>query len=252
MAQIPVGLQLYSVREQLKADFTGTVSAVASMGYAGVELAGYGGMTASDLRKLLDGLGLRVAGDHVGFDRLEHQLDEAIAFNKEIGSQYVVCPSVPEARRRDAAGWKQLAQTLNEIGRKCSEQGLSFCYHNHAFEFAPLDGSNGFTLLYENSDPRYVKMELDMFWAIKGGDNPANILQRYAGRCPIVHLKDMTGDTEQTFAEVGEGVLNFQEVFQAAATGGVTWYVVEQDRCKRPPLESVQLSLQHLKEWGMV
>jgi sugar phosphate isomerase/epimerase len=251
VAQIPVALQLYSVRDQLKADFTGTVSAVAKMGYAGVELAGYGGMTATELRKLLDDLGLRVAGDHVGLDRLEQQLDAAIAFNQEIGSPYVVCPFAPEGRRKDAAGWQQLVQTFNEIGRKCAEQGLGFCYHNHAFEFAPLDGSNGFTTLYENADPRYVKMELDMYWALKGGDNPASILRRYAGRCAIVHLKDMTGDAEQTFAEVGEGVLNFQDVFQAASTGGVTWYVVEQDRCKRPPLESVQLSLQHLKEWGM-
>lgn len=252
MAQLPVGLQLYSVREQLKEDFAGTVRAVGQMGYAGVELAGYGGLSAKELRHLLDDVGLRVAGDHVSLDRLEHQLDEAIAFNQEIGSPYIVCPFAPEGRRRDAAGWQQLAATLNEIGRKCSEQGLGFCYHNHAFEFTPLDGSNGFTLLYENSDARYVKMELDMFWATKGGDAPSAILQRYAGRCPIVHLKDMTGDDEQTFAEVGEGVLNFQDVFQAAATGGVVWYVVEQDRCKRPPLESVQLSLQHLREWGMV
>lgn len=221
------------------------------MGYAGVELAGYGGMNASDLHSFLESLSLKVAGDHVSLDRLEHQLDEVITFSKEVGIPNVVCPSVPAGRRQDAAGWQQLAGTLNEIGRKCVDQGLSFCYHNHNFEFAPAGDSNGFTLLYANSDPRYVKMELDMFWAQKGGDNPAGILQRYPGRCPIVHLKDMTGDDEQTFAEVGEGVLNFQQVFQAAATGGVTWYVVEQDRCKRPPLESVQLSLQHLREWGM-
>jgi sugar phosphate isomerase/epimerase len=246
-----VGLQLYSVRDQLKEDFAGTVRAVAQMGYAGVELAGYGGLNAGDSRRLLDDVGLRVAGDHVSLDRLEHQLDEAIAFDKEIGCPYVVCPFAPEARRRDAAGWQQLAGTLNEIGRKVVEQGLEFCYHNHAFEFTPLDSGNGFTLLYANTDPRYVKMELDMFWATKGGDAPAAILQRYAGRCPIVHLKDMTGDDEQTFAEVGEGVLNFQDLFQAAPIGGVAWYVVEQDRCRRPPLESVQLSLQHLREWGM-
>jgi sugar phosphate isomerase/epimerase len=252
VAKIPVGLQLYSVRDQLKEDFQGTVRAVAQMGYAGVELAGYGGLNAKELRALLDGLGLQVAGDHVGFDRLEHQMDDVIVFSKELGTTYVVCPAVPAARRQDAAGWKQLAGTLNEIGKKCVDQGLQFCYHNHNFEFASVDGSNGFTLLYANSDPRYVKMELDMYWAQKGGDNPAAILQRYPGRCPIVHLKDMTGDAEQTFAEVGEGVLNFQQVFAAAATGGVAWYVVEQDRCRRPPLESVQLSLQHLREWGMV
>ena len=251
MPKIPVGLQLYSVREQLKEDFQGTVRAVAQMGYAGVELAGYGGMGAEELRSFMESLGLKVAGDHVSFDRLENHLDEVITFSKEVGIPYVVCPAVPAARRQDAAGWQQLAATLNEIGRKCVEQGLDFCYHNHAFEFAPIDGTNGFTLLYGNSDPRYVKMELDMFWAHKGGDDPANILQRYAGRCPIVHLKDMTGDDEQTFAEVGEGVLNFQHIFQAASLGGVAWYIVEQDRCKRPPLESVQLSLQHLKEWGM-
>ncbi len=251
MAQLPVALQLYTVRDQLKEDFAGTIQAVGRIGYGGVELAGYGGLAAADLRHVLDDAGLRVAGDHVGLDRLEQQLDEVLAFSQAVGNHYVVCPFVPEARRKDAAGWKQLATSFNAIGQKCAERGLEFCYHNHAFEFTPVDGTNGFTLLYDNADPRYVKMELDMFWAKKGGDDPAAILNRYAGRCPIVHLKDMTNDAEQTFAEVGEGVFDFQEVFKAAATGGVAWYVVEQDRCRRPPLESAQLSLQHLREWGM-
>lgn len=250
MAEIPVALQLYTVRDQLKEDFPGTMRAVAQIGYTGVELAGYGGLTARDLRRLLHDLSLRVAGDHVSLDRLENQLDAVLDFSQEIGNHYVVCPFVPEARRKDAAGWLQFAASLNEIGRKVTERGLAFCYHNHAFEFEPLDGSNGFRILYENSDARYVQMELDMFWAKKGGDDPAAILRRYPGRCPIVHLKDMTGDAEQTFAEVGEGVLGFEPVFGAATSGGVAWYVVEQDRCRRPPLESAQLSLRHLREWG--
>lgn len=250
MANIPVALQLYTVREQLKDDFAGTVRDVAEMGYTGVELAGYGGLSGRELRRLLDDLGLRVAGDHVSLDRLENQLGAALDFAQEIGNQYVVCPFVPEGRRKDADGWRQFAATLNEIGRQVTDRGLHFCYHNHAFEFTPMDGSNGFALLYDNTDARNVQMELDMFWAKKGGDDPAAILRRYPGRCPIVHLKDMTGDAEQTFAEVGEGVLDFNPVFAAAATGGVEWYVVEQDRCRRPPLESAQLSLRHLREWG--
>ena len=251
MAKIPVALQLYTVRDELRKDFVGTVRAVAAMGYAGVELAGYGGLSATELRHLLDDLGLRVAGDHVGLDRLEGQLDAVLDFSQEIGNAYVVCPSAPEARRRDAAGWRSLASALSAVGRTCEQRGLHCCYHNHAFEFAPVDGSNGFTLLYDNADPQALKMELDAFWAKKGGEDPAAILRRYPGRCPIIHLKDMTADAQQTFAEVGEGTMDFQSIFQAAPTAGVAWYVVEQDRCARPPLESAELSLKHLREWGI-
>lgn len=251
MAKIPVALQLYTVRDQLKEDFPGTVRAVAALGYAGVELAGYGGLSAPELKRLLSELGLRVAGDHVSLDRLEGELDAALDFCQEIGAEHIVCPFLPPARRQGADAWKAIASTLNGIGERCSRRGLPFCYHNHAFEFDPVDGSNGFRLLYEHSDPRYVQMELDVFWAKKGGEDPAAILQRYPGRCPILHLKDMTADAEQTFAEVGEGTMDFQSLFAAAPTGGVRWYIVEQDRCRRPPLESAKLSLQHLREWGI-
>lgn len=249
MAKIPVALQLYTVRDQLKEDFAGTVRAVAAMGYVGVELAGYGGLSAPELKRLLSDLGLRVAGDHVGLDRLEGQLDAALDFCQEIGAEHVVCPFLPPNRRQGADAWKALASTLNGIGERCAARGLPFCYHNHAFEFEPVDGSNGFQLLYEQTDPRNVLMELDAFWAKKGGKDPAAILQRYPGRCPLLHLKDMTADAEQTFAEVGEGTMDFQALFAAAPTAGVRWYIVEQDRCRRPPLESAQLSLQHLREW---
>ena len=251
MDQRPVALQLYTLREQLKEDFAGTLRAVARIGYAGVELAGYGGLGAGEIKALLGDLGLRVAGDHVALNRLEGDLDAALDFAQEIGNQYVVCPSVPEARRRDAAAWRQLAGALDGIGRRCRERGLHFCYHNHAFEFAPMDGSDGFALLFDNTDPQAVQMELDAYWAQKADRDPAAILRRYPGRCPIVHLKDMAADVEQSFAEVGEGTMNFQAIFDAADTAGVAWYVVEQDRCKRPPLESVELSLRHLREWGM-
>lgn len=251
MANIGVALQLYTVRDQLRDDFAGTLKAVAQMGYPAVELAGYGGRSAKELKQLLDDLGLRVAGDHVGIDRLEQDLGAVIDTSMELSNRYVVCPFVPESRRRDEAGWRQLATTLSTIGQKCGERGVQLCYHNHAFEFEPVDGTNGFELLFANSNPRYVQMELDVFWAKKGGDDPPAIMSRYPGRCPIVHLKDMTADQQQTFAEVGEGTMDFQSIFRAAPTGGASWYVVEQDRCSRPPLESAQLSLRHLREWGI-
>ncbi|MCL4540976.1 MAG: sugar phosphate isomerase/epimerase [Chloroflexi bacterium] len=251
MSKLPVALQLYTLREQLAADFTGVIKRVGQMGYMGVELAGYGGLSAEALKELLDEAGLRIAGDHVGLDRLENQLDGVIAFSKAIGNDTVVLPAVPAQRRGDLAGWRSLADELTHIGERFVDQGLTFCYHNHAWEFAPLDGTDGFHVLFGESDPRYVKIELDTFWAKKGGFDPVALMREFSGRVPLLHLKDMTADEEATFAEVGEGTMDFQAIFQAATVAGARWYIVEQDRCRRSPLESVAISLRHLREWGI-
>ncbi len=251
MAKIPVALQMYTLREAMQQDFEGTIRRVAALGYAGVELAGYGGLSGRELHALLESVNLRVAGDHVALSRLEQDLDGVIALAKELGNTYVVCPAVPQDRRNSAEAWKALAGVFDHVGRQCASNGLQFCYHNHAFEFEPIGNSNGFDILYGSTDPANVKMELDMFWAVKGGREPATILNHYTGRVPLIHLKDMTKDAAQTFAEVGEGSLDFQSIFNLAHTAGIRWYIVEQDRCQGDPFESVATSLKHLRTWGI-
>ncbi len=251
MPKVPVALQMYTLRELARTDFPGTLRAVAQIGYAGVELAGYGGLSGPQLRRLLDEVGLAVAGDHVSLDRLETALPEVIELERALGNRFVVVPSIPEARRRDAAGYLSVAESLNHIGSQLQGEGLQLCYHNHAFEFERFDGRTGLELLLESTDPALVKWEPDVYWIVRGGEDPAALIRRYRGRCPLIHLKDMTNDEARTFAEVGEGSIDFRPIFLAAEEGGVAWYIVEQDRCARPPLESVRLSFEHLRAWGI-
>lgn len=252
--RLPVALQLYSVRDQLKDDFRGVVHAVAAMGYDGVQFAGYGGLEATAMRRLLEETGLQPAGTHTGLDTLEHALDEEMEYNLAIGNRWVICPAIPEARRRNLAGWRDVAAALNRVGERCSARGLRLGYHNHAFEFPPLPdgtGQRGLDVILGETDPQLVFWEPDVYWVKKGGADPVAMIREYAGRVPITHLKDMTGDARETFAEVGEGTLDWPAILEASESAGVEWHCVEQDRCDRPPLESVRLSVEHLRSWGM-
>ncbi|HEX6971628.1 MAG TPA: sugar phosphate isomerase/epimerase [Limnochordia bacterium] len=252
MSKVPIAVQLFTLRNEAARDFVGTLREVADAGYHGVEFAGYGGLTARDLRQILDDFGLKAAGSHVGFDALRKDIERQLDYNRELGSRYIVCPSLPQSLHRDAAGFRQAAGILDEIGHRCRSAGFTFCYHNHAFEFQTFDGRYGLDILYGGSRPENVQAEIDVYWVKKGGADPVEFIRRYAGRAPLIHLKDMTGDERATFAEVGEGVLDFEAIFAAAEEGGVQWYIVEQDQCARPPVESVKISLNNLRRWGKV
>jgi sugar phosphate isomerase/epimerase len=252
MSGIPVALQLYTVRDVTADDFAGTVKQVADMGYAGVEVAGdTGGMSPAELKAFLGDLGLALAGSHIGLDLLEGDLQKVIDDNLALGNPWIVCPWMPEDRRADGAGWRKAAETLTEIGAKVKAAGLQLCYHNHSFEFETFDGKTGFDIFYGAADPELVKAEIDTYWVQHGGGDPAATIRAFAGRCPLIHLKDMTDDPEPTFTEVGNGILDFQAIFAASAEAGAEWYIVEQDRCNGPSIESARTSLESLKQWGI-
>lgn len=252
--RLPVALQLYSVREQLKADFRGVVRAVGEIGYDGVQFAGYGGLSPQEMSELLQEARVRTAGTHTGLDVLENRLDEDIDYNLAIGNRWIICPAIPEARRRDLAGWRDVAASLNRIGERCKSRGIAFGYHNHAFEFPEIPdggGKRGIDVILGETDPQLVFWEPDVYWVHKGGADPAAMIRQYAGRVPITHLKDVTKDDRATFAEVGEGALDWPAVLDASEQAGVEWHCVEQDRCDRPPLESVRISVDNLHGWGL-
>jgi sugar phosphate isomerase/epimerase len=252
MARIPVALQMYTVRDDAARDFVGTLRQVAEMGYSGVELAGTGGLSAADLKRQLDDQGLGVAGSHVPLTDLEGDLNPALDYYAELGAKFIACPWLPQDRR-SADGYKRLAGSLDSAGARARDRGLQLCYHNHDFEFDEYGGKTGFDMLFGATNPDLVKIELDTYWAEFAGHDPADLIRRYAGRIPLVHLKDMTGSETPTFAEVGEGRMDFQAIFQACGeSGGVAWYIVEQDKCERPPLESARMSLDNLRKWGKV
>ena len=249
MSKIGVALQLYTVRDMASKDYVGTLRQVAELGYPAVQLGGYGGLPAAELKRILDDLGLAVAGSHVSLDDMERNLDGEIAYNLELGNRDIVCPYLPEPRRRDADGYRAVARSLAALGARCTARGARLSYHNHSFEFVRFDGKYALDLLLSAS-PSLVLWEPDVYWIRHGGEDPAAYIRKYAGKVPLIHLKDMLGDAARSFAEVGEGIIDFQSIFAACESAGAEWYVVEQDVCRRPTLESAKLSLDHLREWG--
>ena len=253
MARLPVALQLYTVRDQTAIDYVGTVTKVAGMGYDGVEFAGR--PAGVDLKALVTSLGLKVAGGHEGLPVLQSQLDELIPLYKSMGSKFITLPSIP-GEWREATDFAPLFQTMNEIGKKCYENGLTFCYHNHEFEFKLKVGDKTwFDALYAATDPRYVQAQIDVYWVYFAGLNPVDVIKQYAGRCPLIHLKDMPKDfttmaRPARFAEVGEGQLDMQAITAASEANGAQWFIVEQDLCERPSIESAALSAKNLKAMG--
>ncbi len=252
MPRLPIALQMYTLRDAVAEDFPGTLARVADIGYTHVELAGYGGFTARDLKQGLTNLGLKVAGSHVGLNVLEGDLSRVIDYNREIGNRYIVCPSLPAERRQNADGYRQIADALNRAGATLKEAGLQLAYHNHAFEFERMEGgAYAYDILLGAADPDLVKIELDTYWVKKGGEEPAEYMRKYAGRIPLIHLKDMTPGDNPTFAEVGEGTMDLAAIFEATEAAGGEYYIVEQDVCQRPPLESVRISYENLQKMGI-
>lgn len=250
MATVPVALQLYTVREAAARDFGGTLEQVAGIGYAGVELAGYGPLSPEQLRAKLDALGMAVAGSHIALARLENELPAVIGECRILGCPTLVCPVLPQESRTEG-GFRGLATILNRIGATVRAEGLALCYHNHAFEFeAMIDGITAYDWLAAHTDPTLVQLELDAFWAQKAGHDPARLLAQYAGRVSLVHLKDMTADAEATFAPVGAGSVDFAPIFAAAERGGVQWYVVEQDKAEGSAIAAARTSWDNLRAMG--
>ncbi|GAB4562252.1 MAG: sugar phosphate isomerase/epimerase [Anaerolineae bacterium] len=250
MSSIPIALQMYTVRDVAEKDFAAALRQVAEIGYAGVELAGTFGMAADELKALLDDLGLRVAGSHIRLDQLENELPQVLEYNRALGNPNIILPAVGPDRRQTLDDWKRLAESLNQIGKATREAGMTFCYHNHAFEFEIFDGKPALDWLYEWTDPDLVKAEIDTYWVQRAGYDPAAYLKRYADRLWLVHLKDMEPGEEQFFAEIGEGIMDWEKVFAASEAANVQWYVVEQDRCRRPTMESARLSFENLRKMG--
>lgn len=251
MAPIPIALQLYTVRDETNRDFAGTLRRVAEIGYRAVEMVegqGWDDLSAADVRGLLDNAGLKAPSIHVRLDRLQSDLPGVIDECQLLGCTYLVLPWLsPE--QRDAAALDALAPHLDKMGRQCRDHGIFFAYHNHDFEFVPSNGSYLLDRLLAATDPELVQLELDVYWAAYAGVDPVAYLQRYAGRVPLVHLKDLAAD--RSFAEVGDGTLDIPAIRSAAAEAGAQWYVVEHDRPTLPSLESAKRSLQNLRAMGM-
>jgi sugar phosphate isomerase/epimerase len=249
MARIPIALQLYSIRKDCERDLPATLEAVAKMGYEGVEFAGYYGRSAQELRTMLDGLGLRVAGTHIGLDTLlGERLSETVAFNRALGNRFLIVPGLAEERRNSRTAWVETAKIFNEIAEKLAQEGMVTGYHNHHIEFAPMDGELPWDTFFGNTR-REVVMQVDIGNALHGGGDPIPYIERYPGRAITVHLKEYSSTDPK--ALLGEGEVDWGEVFRLCeSVGGTEWYIVEQESYAYPPMECVDRCLQALKGMG--
>lgn len=244
---LPVALQLYTLRDECAKDFVGTLKQVAEIGYEAVELAGLHQMPAPQLKAVVDDLGLKVISSHVPLADMEQTLSQVFEDSYTLGNKYIVMPWLPEDRRNTEQDWRKLAETLNGLGAKCQTEGFMLCYHNHDFEFQTFSGKTAYEIIFDHVDPQWLSTEIDVYWVTFAGGDPVTLIERFAGRAPLIHIKDMTRTTPPTYAEVGEGSIDFRPIFEAANKARTEWFIVEQDKCERPPLESVKLSLRNLQ-----
>jgi len=249
-----IAVTLYNVREELKQDFAATFAAIAKIGYKGVQLSGFNIKEhgAKEVKELLDAHEFQVAGSHVGLKSLEEEIDFVIEYTHSVGNSYVICPSIPADRRETGDDYQRMANTLSEIGFSLKDAGLTFGYHNHAFEFEKFGDQTGMDILLENSDASVVTFEPDVYWIAKAGVDPKEYLKKVSNRCPLVHIKDMANDDERGYAEIGEGIIDFAPIFDMQQQLGTVWYIVEQDTSKRGPLVSAEISFQNMRKMGRV
>jgi sugar phosphate isomerase/epimerase len=223
-----IALQLYTVRRQSAADLPGTLGAVAAAGYRAVELAGLPDIAPPELARLLDKEGLRAVASHEGIERLRGDVSAVADRLEELGCSRVIVPWIPEEDRRTVEDVHRFGRELGEFATTLAGRGIRVGYHNHAFEFEPLDGMTVWDALLESLPPE-IELELDVYWAAVGGRDPVAEIRAKSGRVRMLHMKDRAAGAEPHDAPAGAGTLPFEEIVEAGRAAGVEWYVVEQD-----------------------
>lgn len=241
--KIPIGLQLYSLREQTAQDYAGTLRSVARIGYSGVEFAGFSGLPAKNIRILLEETALKAVGSHVPLEQLQNNLLEVIDYHLEIQCHYLICPWA--TIESIEACWR-VAEILEQIGETCANHGVMFGYHNHAHEFQKFDDQFILDLLLSRTSPAHVRLELDTGFAEISGVDSTTYIRNLRDRCPVIHLKDMLLGASNGTVEIGKGILDVPKIIKACEDSGVTWIVVEQEFFSRPALQSVMESYRYL------
>lgn len=239
-----IGLQLFSLRDETQKDFRATVAKVAEMGYSGVEFAGYGGLKPNEMAQLLKDNGLKAYSTHFGaLPKTEKELDDEIEMALAAGYKYLICPGYKMETRSDAL---RLAEIMNETALKLRPLGLSLGYHNHAHEFVVNEGEIMMETVLKNTEPDIV-MQFDVFWVAYAGYDPIRYIRKYAGRQPLLHLKEL-GPDRKSNVECGTGILDFDAIIRAGMEAGTKHFIVEQEQYTLPPVESCRVSLKNLLE----
>lgn len=242
-----IGIQLYTVRREFATDADGTLARLATIGFKEVEFAGYPEGTATSLRAMLGRHGLTAPSSHVGLSALRGDWDRTLDQAATIGQRYVVVPSVPSNQRQTLDDWKRLAALFNKGGETAKAKGIQLAYHNHDFEFVPIEQRAPYDLLLAETDPQLVALELDLYWMTNAGHDPLTWFTRWPGRFPLVHVKDMDATPRRSFAPVGKGTIDFAKIFKQAKQAGIKHYFYEQDEAEGSPFDAAKVSFEYLR-----
>ena len=254
-----LGLQLYTVRAEMAKDFEGTLAKVAAAGYQEVEFAGYFDQDPKKVRAILDRHKLKAPSAHVDYPTVETKLNQAIDAAHAVGHQFLVNPWIDEEMRKQPDIWQRVAATFNKAGETCKKAGIQFAYHNHHFEFVPVNGVMPFDLLLKDCDANLVKMELDLCWITVAQKDPLTYFQRYPGRFPLVHVKGVKKVPEgqapvpfdqaiPNITDVGSNdVIDWKRILARSSQAGIQHYFVEHDQ-PPSPFDSIRASAAYLHQ----
>lgn len=270
MKTLPVGLQLYTVRDFLAVDYAGTLEKVKKMGYDYAELAGLDGKKPEEIKKLADEIGLNMISAHVPYAELIGDTEAVVDAYMSIGVKFIAVPYLDESTRAGSPNFEDVLKNIDKIGAVCHKKGVKLLYHNHDFEFIKMPGGEyGLDYMYSTISAEHLQTEIDTCWVKVAGEDPAAYIRKYAGRCPVVHLKDFKGHktanmyeligiakkadvTEEFgFRPVGSGVQDFPGILMAALESKAEYVIVEQDRSDDcPSLEAAEISRKYLAGLG--
>lgn len=254
-----IGLQLYTLRDLFSKDVKSTLEFVAKSGYKEIETYGYSvetgffGTSAKELKKILSDNDLKAPSGHYDFnsfikDNNTDFLKTCIECANQLGSEYITVPHLDEKLRSNLDNYKQIAQKINEAAVLCKQSGLKLAYHNHDFEFKKFGNQTGYDILLQETDKKLVDFELDLYWAVRSGNDPMELFKANPGRFTIWHVKDMDKSKAEWNTEVGEGSINFKSIFAAAKLSGMKHFFVEQETNYKPNLlESSVKSFHYIK-----
>lgn len=240
----PLGLQLYTVRDLMQRDFDGTLRAVAAAGYTQVEFAGYFDRTPAQVRSALSAAGLTAPAAHVDGDLMINRWAEAVERAGAVGHRYVVIAWIPQQMRNSLDDWRRIAELLNRCGEMAGSAGIQLGFHNNDYVFPVTEGRVPYDVLLEATDPALVKMEMDIYWTRKAGQDPLAYFARWPGRFPMLHIKDL--DAAGNMVDVGQGIIDWRAIIARRAAAGTEHFFVEHDEPQNP-LQSIAASYRYLR-----
>lgn len=249
---VRTGMQLYTLRDIAQEDYEKALALTKELGFPGAQVSGSFGRSAEEIRRLLDKHGLEAAGTHVGMQGLVDDLEGAVGEAQTLGTKDLVIASLPGDYRKDAEGWARAAKMMDEIGARLRERDMFLSYHNHAFEFETVPGSDkcGFEILFETASVENLQPELDLYWLHYGGQSPVDYLRRFKRHLRLIHMKDGRRGEKPVFTEIGAGELDWKGIFPACDETSAEWLLYEQDRCEVSSEESSRKSAEFLKASG--